>query len=128
MALAQQRHAEDRAIPDLLLHFLKSIFWISQDISDLDRSAFEHCSPDYATPSRFKWDAQSRFPVCGRATDSVNVLSTVCKSKVERLMTFRTSAVAVCCWRDCRNSESSRVFSMAITAWAAKFFTNSICD
>ena len=38
-------------------------------------------------------------------------------------MTFRTSAVAVCCWSDSlkssvrsHNSRSSRVFSMAITA------------
>ena len=53
--------------------------------------------------------------------------STVCRSKVERLMTLSTSAVAVCCCRDSRNSLSSRVFSMAMTACAAKFFTNSIC-
>ena len=32
-----------------------------------------------------------------------------------------TSAVAVCCWSDSRSSLSSRVFSMAMTAWAAKF-------
>ena len=36
-------------------------------------------------------------------------------------MTLSTSAVAVCCWSDSRSSLSSRVFSMAITAWAAKF-------
>ena len=29
--------------------------------------------------------------------DSTSVSSTVCRSKVERLMTFSTSAVAVCC-------------------------------
>ena len=32
-----------------------------------------------------------------RATDSTNVLSTDLRSNVERLMTFSTSAVAVCC-------------------------------
>ena len=44
-------------------------------------------------------------------------------------MTFNTSEVAVCCSSDserssvrCRNSLSSRVFSMAITACAAKFW------
>ena len=44
------------------------------------------------------------------------------------LMTLKTSDVAVCCSSDsvrsvvrCRNSLSSRVFSMAMTAWAAKF-------
>ena len=49
-------------------------------------------------------------------------------------MTLSTSAVAVCCCSDSvrssvrwRSSLSSRVFSMAITAWAAKFVTSSIC-
>ena len=32
-----------------------------------------------------------------RAADSTSVCSTVCRSKAERLMTFSTSAVAVCC-------------------------------
>ena len=36
-------------------------------------------------------------------------------------MTLSTSAVAVCCCSDSRSSFSSRVFSMAMTAWAAKF-------
>ena len=40
---------------------------------------------------------------------------------VERLITLSTSAVAVCCCSDSRSSLSSRVFSMAMTAWAAKF-------
>jgi len=35
-----------------------------------------------------------------RAADSVSVSSTVCRSKVERLMTLSTSAVAVCCCND----------------------------
>ena len=48
-------------------------------------------------------------------------------------MTSSTSAVAVCC---CSNSVRSRAqlqlveqprFSMAMTAWSAKFFTSSIC-
>ena len=52
----------------------------------------------------------------------------------ELLMTCSTSEVAVCCsnasarslvrWR---SSLSNRAFSMAMTAWAAKFFTRSIC-
>ena len=49
-------------------------------------------------------------------------------------MTFSTSEVAVCCSSDSvrssvrwRSSLSSRVFSMAMTAWAAKFWTSSIC-
>ena len=35
-------------------------------------------------------------------------------------MTLSTSAVAVCCCSDLRSSLSSRVFSMAMTAWSAK--------
>src|SRR6516162_9930696 len=43
-----------------------------------------------------------------RAADSTSVLSTVCRSKVERLVTLSTSAVAVCCCSDSRSSLSSR--------------------
>jgi hypothetical protein len=42
-------------------------------------------------------------------------------------MTLSTSAVAVCCCNDSRSSFSRRVFSMAMTAWLAKFETSSIC-
>ena len=61
-----------------------------------------------------------------RAADFTSVSSTVCRSKVERLMTLSTSAVAVCCCSDsvrssvrCCNSSNSRAFSIAITAWSA---------
>ena len=49
------------------------------------------------------------------------VWNTGSSSPGELEMTFSTSAVAVCCCSDSRNSLSSRVFSMAITAWEAKF-------
>ena len=39
-----------------------------------------------------------------RAADSTSVSSTVCRSKVERLMALSTSAVAVCCSHDSRSS------------------------
>src|SRR5262249_11514400 len=68
------------------------------------------------------WSASQR-----RTADSTSVLSTALRSKVERLMTLSTSAVAVCCWSDSRSSLSSRGFSMAMTALAAKFLTSSIC-
>ena len=42
----------------------------------------------------------------------------------ELLMTLSTSAVAVCCSSDSRNSLRSRVFSMAMTACAAKLDSN----
>src|SRR6516165_2176486 len=58
--------------------------------------------------------------------DSTNVLSTVFRSNVDRLMTFSTSAVAVCCCRDSRSSLNSRAFSIAMTACAAKFCTTAI--
>jgi hypothetical protein len=58
---------------------------------------------------------------------STNVSSTVCKSNVELLMTCSALAVAVCCSNDCPSSLSNRAFSMAMTAWAAKFCTNAIC-
>ena len=38
-----------------------------------------------------------------RAADSTSVSSTACRSKVERLMTLSTSAVAVCCCSDSAN-------------------------
>jgi hypothetical protein len=51
-----------------------------------------------------------------RATDSTSVSSTACKSNVERLMTFRASAVAACC---CSVSSNSRVFAWSFFASAA---------
>jgi hypothetical protein len=62
-----------------------------------------------------------------RDADSVSVSRIGCRSNVDRLMTLSTSAVAVCCWSDSRSSFSNRVFSMAMTAWAAKFCTSPIC-
>ena len=59
--------------------------------------------------------------------NSISVSSTACRLKVERLITLSTSAVAVCCSSDCRSSLSSRVFSTAMTAWAAKFLSSAIC-
>ncbi len=54
--------------------------------------------------------------------------NTGCKSPGELEMTWSTSDVAVCCSSDSvrssvrwRSSVNSRVFSMAMTAWAAKF-------
>ena len=61
------------------------------------------------------------------AANSTSASSTVCSSNVERLITFSTSAVAVCCCSNSRSSLSSRVFSMAMTACPAKFFISPIC-
>ena len=69
-----------------------------------------------------------------RVAFSSMVWNTGSSSPGELLMTCSTSEVAVCCsnaslrvavrWR---SSLSSRVFSMAMTAWSAKFVTSSIC-
>ena len=73
------------------------------------------------------WKMAASYASHSRAADSTSVLSTICRSNVDRLMTLSTSAVAVCCCSDSRSSLSSRALSIAMTAWAAKFFTNSIC-
>ncbi|MGC1858797.1 MAG: hypothetical protein WA725_18855, partial [Pseudolabrys sp.] len=54
-------------------------------------------------------------------------LNTGSSSPGELEMTVNTSVVAVCCCNDSRSSLSSRVFSIAMTAWAAKFCTSSTC-
>ena len=60
-------------------------------------------------------------------TATSEVLRVISSSPGEELMTFSTSDVAVCCSRDSRNSLSSRVFSMAMTAWAAKDLMSATC-
>src|SRR5262249_39741294 len=68
------------------------------------------------------------------AADSTSVSRTLGISKVARLMTLSTSAVAICCWRDSCSSRllaysasKRRAFSMAITAWSAKVWSSSTC-
>ena len=70
--------------------------------------------------------ADRRIRLAESRRNSSMASSTGCSSTVERLMTFSTSAVAVCCCSDSRSSLSRRVFSMAMTAWLAKFLTSSI--
>src|SRR5215472_13506227 len=62
-----------------------------------------------------------------RAALSARTSSTGRRSKVERLMSLSTSAVAVCCSSASRVSLMSRAFSIAITAWSAKVVTRAIC-
>ena len=64
-----------------------------------------------------------------RVAFSKTASNTGLNSPGELEITLSTSDVAVCCSSDLvrssvrwRSSLSSRVFSMAITAWAAKFF------
>ena len=51
----------------------------------------------------------------------------VARRASELEMILSTSAVAVCCSSDCAQLVEQPVFSMAMTAWAAKFLTSSIC-
>ena len=146
-ALAQHWNAEDCAVIAQSLRLDQGIFRISHYVGDMNDPAFEQRAPDAEPRSALigissdiihefarvavglrhdrTTPSFSRVMVAlsasqSRAADSTSVCSTVCKSNVERLMTLSTSAVAVCCWSDSRSSLSSRVFSMAMTAWAAK--------
>jgi hypothetical protein len=69
-----------------------------------------------------------------RTAFSSMVWNTGSSSPGELDMMLSTSDVAVCCSSDSvrssvrwRNPLSRRVFSMAMTAWAAKFCTSSVC-
>jgi len=93
-------------------------------------SAYSGVNPWKATYLNFPTIRRNMFALSARqsrAAEPTSVSNTVCRSKVERLMTLSTSAVAVCRSNDCRSSVSSRAFSMAMTAWSANVATNSIC-
>ena len=117
------------AKPALLL-LLGAVFRVGQHVRDLNGLLLEQRPADRAAAPRLERYCLAVFhPVDGkivvgcvvemsvspcratvaisasqsRAADSVSVSSTVCRSKVERLMTLSTSAVAVCCCRDSRD-------------------------
>src|SRR5215469_14956818 len=48
-----------------------------------------------------------------RAADSTSVLSTVCRSNLDRLMSLSTSAVALCCSSKSSSSRRSRTTSVS---------------
>src|SRR6516165_1683877 len=76
------------------------------------------------SPSR-RYSTPNVAPHRRVAFDSA-VANTGCRLPGELEMTLSTSDVAVCCCSDSRSSLSSRAFSMAITAWLAKFLTKSV--
>ena len=130
-----------------------SRFWIRQQIVQMDYFALKQCSSNDALSSRRMRNALEELFEAGAGiwrqwhnstrrrfnARYVAIVPRRCSSlirrayrgqysqMVERLITLSTSAVAVCCCRDSRSSLSSRVFSMAMTACAAKFCTSSIC-
>ena len=59
------------------------------------------------SPSRRK--IEPRLAPLSSTAEVISVSSTVCRSKVERLMTFSTSAVAVCCCSDFAEIAGSRL-------------------
>ena len=62
-----------------------------------------------------------------RAADSTKVSSTVCRSKVERLITLSTSALAVCCCSDfAQLADQARVFD-GDDRLVREVVTSSIC-
>jgi hypothetical protein len=141
-AFTQQRNAEDGAIATQFRRLRPSVFRVGQHIGNVNDLAFEQGpAPDFGLDREghdifhelggkpYVSARMNTPPICraivalsasqSRAADSTSVCSTALRSKVERLMTLSTSAVAVC-WSDCRSSFSSRAFSMAMTAWLAK--------
>jgi hypothetical protein len=98
-------------------------------------SLYSEPKPEKATNSKLSPRTRTMFALFARqsrAADSVSVLSTLCRSKVERLMTLSTSAVPVCRYNDSLSSRvractssNSRAFSMAMTAWSAKVLSSS---
>ena len=151
-AVAQQRHAEVRSVAERLLIFGRSGIRDRRarrgrerpcppmpharsrcfDPAAADGRRTAPCRPKIrrSSPSDRPRRRAETERLCRRRKagppNSTSVDSTFFRSKVERLMTLSTSAVAVCWASDSRNSLSSRVFSMAMTAWAAKFLTRSI--
>ena len=118
-----------------LLRFEESVFRIGKNVSDIRPISFKRRPPDSrTTPGSNRIDfinisnhamaemghacgasfsRRKRIPRSASQSlvaDSSGVLRTVCRSKVARLMTLSTSAVAVCRCSDSRNSLSSRVF------------------
>ena len=92
----------------------------------------EHCSRTHRTILDTKQHAKIGLADAHRVPQ--HGLKHGSSSPRELEMAFKTSEVAVCCSSDSlkssvrwRSSLSSRVFSMAMTAWAAKFLTSSIC-
>jgi hypothetical protein len=142
-----QRDAEGGTPTDLErnLPALGVFIRFGQDICDLNRSPVDDGTPVNA-PTH-KWygvlsdrATQGNLPMVGdeaqtiakhlkdrralhrRVADSTSESRTLCRSRADRLTTFKTSAMTVCCSRasvssrvlDCTSSKS-RVFSIAIT-------------
>ena len=85
-------------------------YWMASDeINELRRSVVES-DPMIESPSRLKMTPRCAWQ--SLAALSMRLSSTVCRSKLERLMALSTSTVAACCWNasvSCRRSCASSV-------------------
>ena len=143
-AFTRERHSDRGAVSansSPMLHDVR-LGWNGLNIRYVNRLGFEHGATKRRLPSRHERSTAHEFIEFARMTvarrervtivnpagiaaasasqrraaDSTSVSRTACRSNVDRLITFSTSAVAVCCWRDFRSSFSRRVFSMAMAA------------
>ncbi len=99
---------------------------ISRGNRDVRRANCQSSGPTFEPPPRARtlpsnWKITDLSASQSRAALSATVSNTGCRSNAERLMTFSTSAVAVCCSSDSSRSRvlawtssNRRVFSMAI--------------
>ncbi len=62
-----------------------------------------------------------------RPAASISVSNTACRSKVERLITLSTSAVAACCSSNSRSSFTRRTFSVAVAVCCASASLSRCC-
>src|SRR5262245_13717899 len=161
LACVDQRDGEQGAKTELKrgLVALGIFIRFSQHVRDLDRSPVDNGSPHHVPTRKGKgaeadraggklctwaatrrrdlpstWKIAASYASQRRAADSTRASSTFCTSSADRLMTFKTSAVAVCCSRLSVSSRllacsasNSRAFSMAMTAWSANDSTSATC-
>ena len=85
------------------------------------------CSDRAGNAPHRKFEGCRTPPRTSRIAFSSIASNTGARLPGEALITCNTSAVAVCCSNASRCSVSSRAFSIAITAWAAKFSSSAIC-
>ena len=127
-AVSQQRDTEraSKIAAPLIAEAL--VILVCQEVRDMHRAAFERCAPGnrpaagyYGMLAGIFLEFRGESVVGGDSVEvaraledeghvgiakpcggSTNVFSTGCRSKVERLITLRTSAVAVCCCSEFR--------------------------
>ena len=156
LAFAHQRHGEEGPLPGCNRASLRVLLSHMRfgDVGDMHRPGVDYCATSQICTCDDVWRHDgnrtmvrdgamlvaptSRMTTsCAphrRAALSATASNTGWVSVGELLMTFRISAVAVCCssasvisaLRAC-SSLNSRTFSIAITAWSAKVLSSATC-